>query len=349
MSEFIVQRIWYGRSPIAWLLLPLALLFALVATIRRALYKTGALRVVRVAQPVIVVGNITVGGTGKTPFVIWLAEALRARGKIPGVITRGYGGHSKIWPRDVGPNSDVTEVGDEALLLVQRTQAIVVAGPDRVRSAQRAIERGANVIISDDGLQHYRLSRDFEIAVIDDERRFGNGLRLPAGPLRQPVRRLLEVDAVIRNCRTSANTAHELLNHPLTVIMYGRIEIARSLTTGESRSLSAFAGTRVNAVAGVGNPQAFFAALSAQGLQVNSRALPDHAQIDAADLHFDDGLPILVTEKDAVKCRTFANSRVWVVPLEVHLDQAELLLETIVAQLDSRRFSAHSEKIANDI
>jgi len=331
------QRLWYGRSPLAWLWLPLSWVFVVVTAIRRGLYRAGILLAVRVAKPVIVVGNITVGGTGKTPLVAWLALALRERGFVPGIVTRGYGGSASGWPRDVNADSDATQIGDEAVLLARRTSAIVVAGPDRARAAQRAIERGANIVVADDGLQHYRLSRNFEIAVVDDARRFGNGFRLPAGPLRESIRRLRHVDALIRNCRTSSEDTRDPIEHPLVLIMHSRIDSARSLVSGASRKLHEFSGKRVNAAAGIANAQSFFDALTAHGLVVNARALGDHAPIKPSDLLFDDAAPVFITEKDAVKCGAITDPRVWVVPLEIELDGVDRLLTAISKHLDSAR------------
>src|SRR5215831_16978855 len=185
MIDSTLQRIWYGRSPLALLLLPLSWVFIALAALRRLLYRSGTLKAVRVAKPVIVVGNITVGGTGKTPLVIWIANALGERGHRVSIVTRGYRGTSPQWPRDVTAESSTSEVGDEAVLLAKCTRAIVVAGRDRVAAAERAIELGAEIVLTDDGLQHYRLARSMEIAVVDAARRFGNGLRMPAGPLRE--------------------------------------------------------------------------------------------------------------------------------------------------------------------
>jgi tetraacyldisaccharide 4'-kinase len=336
MIDAFLQRIWYGRSPLALMFLPLSWLFASVAATRRAMFHFGILRTVRVAKPVIIVGNITVGGTGKTPFVIWLTETLRARGWVPGVITRGYRGSARTWPREVTATSNAAEFGDEAVLLAERTGSIVVAGPDRVRAAERAIELGATVIISDDGLQHYRLARNFEIAIVDDARRFGNTFRLPAGPLRESPQRLLTVDAVVRNCRGAQSMATPL-GHRLELTMRTLLVTARSLVTGEERPLRTFIGQPVHAVAGIGNPTAFFDALRNMGLQVREHAFADHAVLGRPDLQFADSAPVLMTEKDAVKCRTFADARCWAVPLDVVVDQPARIVDALAHMLDRAR------------
>jgi tetraacyldisaccharide 4'-kinase len=336
MFDAALNRMWYGRSPFVFVLVPFSWLFAILVALRRVLYRAKILRSERVRKPVIVVGNISVGGTGKTPLVIWLAQALKRRGFRPGIITRGYSGSARNWPRDVNAESDPNEVGDEAVLLAQNSNSIVVAGPDRVLAAQRAIELGADVVISDDGLQHYRMARDFEIAVIDDKRRFGNGFLLPAGPLRESIRRLRSVDVVVRNCRGDTILG-DAPNHRCTVIMRTVLESARSLKSGEQRRLSSFTREKVHAIAGIGNPRSFFDALSAAGLVVDAHPLADHAAISARDLQFRDDAPVLMTEKDAVKCRKFADERCWALPLKLEIDDESRLLDQILRKLDSKR------------
>ena len=318
-----LQRVWYGRSLFAkicsWLLRPFSWLFASIAALRRWGFRTGLLRTVRVGRPVVVVGNITVGGTGKTPFAIWLVQVLRERGYKPGVVTRGYGGKAANWPYQVTPDSDPLEVGDEAVLLAQRTKAIVVAGPDRVADAKRAIELGADIIVSDDGLQHYRLAREVEFAVVDSARGVGNGCRLPAGPLRESVHRLSDVDVVVVHHRDGAPPSNMRVGEVARVDVNSRLGDARSLTTGRRRSLAEFAGRRVHAVAGIGHPQAFFDALRRIGLTIDATALADHATITPADLHFGDTAAVLMTEKDAVKCQRFGDDRCWAVELTMQV------------------------------
>jgi tetraacyldisaccharide 4'-kinase len=312
-----------------WLLWPLSLIFAAISVTRRWAFRVGLLRSVRVGRPVIVIGNISVGGTGKTPLVIWLAQELSRRGFRPAVITRGYGGSSAQWPIRVTADSDPRLVGDEAVLIAQHSE-VVIAGPDRVADAQAAIAFGVDVIVSDDGLQHYRLARDVEIAVVDGSRLFGNGHWLPAGPLREPIQRLDKVTAVMVTSRDDEPRINELVRwHPL--VAHNRIRIAESLLTGERRPLASFSGT-VHALAGIGNPAAFFNALAKQGLRVDGRALPDHAQITKADLQFNDAAPVFMTEKDAVKCRALADSRMWAVPVDLEIDAEQLLtkIEAII-------------------
>lgn len=330
MDAFL-QRVWYQRRSqwFSLLLLPLSWLFAIVVAVRRAAYRNGWFRSLRVSRPVIVVGNVTVGGTGKTPLTIWLAQQLRDRGFRVGVVLRGYGGRSTHWPRDVTAETAWQEVGDEAVLLAQRTGALVVAGPDRVAAANRAIERGADVVLCDDGLQHYRLARDIEIAVIDERRGLGNGRLLPAGPLREPASRLATVDLKVLTRRSEPAAGSAAFHSAVVgaVVATPVLGDAISLTTGERRSLESFAGSRVHAVAGIGNPQAFFDALSALGLKVEPHPLPDHAPVTAADICFADGASVLMTEKDAVKCRAGADrpaaNDCWAVRMEIAMSEPD--------------------------
>jgi tetraacyldisaccharide 4'-kinase len=322
-ADSFLQRVWYDREAqwLSFALLPLSWLFGLVVACRRAAYRLGLLRRVRVARPVVVIGNVTVGGTGKTPFTIWLATQLRANGVRVGIVLRGYGGNSAHWPRDVSSDSEPQEVGDEAVLLATRTGAIVVAGPDRVAAAQRAIERGAEIVLSDDGLQHYRLARDREIVVIDGRRGVGNRRLLPAGPLREAVSRLAQADLCVVSWRDGS--PRPLTPVAATIQACARLAEATALVGGETRPLEAFKGTRVHAVAGIGHPQQFFAALQQLGIEVAPHPLPDHARITAADIRFPDDLPVLMTEKDAVKCAPLADQRHWAVRMEVMVSEQD--------------------------
>jgi tetraacyldisaccharide 4'-kinase len=321
-----LQRVWYGRSIWCWVLVPFSLLFAVVVAIRGYAFRLGILRSVRISKPLIVVGNISVGGTGKTPLVIWITNELAQRGYRPAVITRGYRGESTTWPMRVSADSDPRLAGDESVLIAQQTTAIVVAGPDRVADAREAIACGANVVVSDDGLQHYRLARDFEIAVVDSARGFGNGRLLPAGPLREPVSRINSVNALAVTCRGDAPERRDEMAHWNPILIRSSVGAARSLITNESRALSQFKGTRVHAVAGIGNPRAFFAGLRTHGLEVVEHPMRDHAALTAADIRFGDSAPVFMTEKDAVKCRAFADERCWVVPLMLDVEGASALL-----------------------
>lgn len=336
-----LQRLWYQRRPL-WLLvalLPLSLLFAAVVALRRAAYRSGLLRSIRVTRPTIVIGNITAGGTGKTPFVIWLAALLQAKGLRVGIVLRGYGGTSPQWPREVDTGTSSEEVGDEAVLLATRTGAIVVAGPDRVAAAQRVIELGADVVLSDDGLQHYRLARDLEIAVMDEYRGLGNRLLLPAGPLREPASRLNSVDLLVRTQRASTTGQAGAGLASRQIVVKAQLADAASLTSSERRALETFRAAPVHAIAGIGNPAAFFSALEDAGLTVDARALPDHAALTREDIRFADDAPVLMTEKDAVKCRAIADERHWAVRLETQMSESDAALVSSLIDnvLHSRR------------
>ncbi len=318
------NRAWYGkrRPPVA--LIPLAALFGAIVALRREAYRRGWLHSVALRAPVIVVGNITVGGTGKTPLTWWLAQQLTQRGFRPGIVTRGHGG-SEAAPQLIDATSDPAKFGDEPVLMARRAGVPVAVGRDRPAAAQLLIEQGADVILSDDGMQHYALQRDCEIAVIDSERGLGNGWPLPAGPLREPESRLGSVDAVVSNGENSA--------WPDAIPMHLVGEFVVNVGTGERLPLRSFAGAQVHGVAAIGHPQRFFNSLRAYGLRVIAHAYDDHARLDSRRLEFADALPVLMTEKDAVKCWPGIGSRFWYVPVGVEIAPAaiERLLGTIEA------------------
>ncbi|MGQ0587334.1 MAG: tetraacyldisaccharide 4'-kinase [Gammaproteobacteria bacterium] len=319
MRSWLTRR-WYGPAPAPWYLRPLSWLFGLVARIRRARQQSSAKRA-RLPVPVIVVGNIAVGGTGKTPFVIWLVERLRQWGWRPGVISRGYGGGSKQWPQRVDPGSDPGMVGDEPVLVAARTRCPVVVGPDRLAAGALLLAGGdVDIVVSDDGLQHYRLWRDLEIAVVDATRGLGNGRLLPAGPLREKPARLGEVALVIVNGPGWTTPAGRQVTMRLTA------REAQALDGGERKPIAVFGGTTVHAVAGIGNPARFFAMLTQQNIGLVLHPFPDHHPFARADLEFGDSVPVLMTEKDAVKCRHFGMPDQWVVPVEALIEPAGVAL-----------------------
>jgi tetraacyldisaccharide 4'-kinase len=312
MSAWLLRR-WYSPHPV-WFLIPLAWLFWLLSSLRRAAYAIGVAPVVTLPVPVIVVGNVSVGGTGKTPFVIWLAQELRKRGYRPGIVTRGYGGADPA-PKLVASDSDPRRVGDEVLLLARHSGSQVAAGSDRVAAA--ALLTGVDVILSDDGLQHHRLARCHEIVLVDDSRGLGNGWLLPAGPLRETEARLDGLQVVIKVTPGGSFT------WPDAARMRLKAETAVNLKDGKRRPLNSFSTQRVHAIAGIGNPQQFFATLEAAGLHVDGRGLPDHAVPAAADLEFGDDLPVFMTEKDAVKCAGPALARHWYLETAAEFDAAD--------------------------
>lgn len=305
---------WYGSGRLPWWCRPLAGLYGAVTGVRRRLYRHGLLRSETLPVPVVVVGNLSVGGTGKTPLTVALVQALQSHGLRPGVVSRGHGGRVHE-PLLLDALPDPAEVGDEPCLI--RASGVPVAvGRDRPAAARMLIDAGCNVIVADDGLQHYRLARDVEICVIDGNRRFGNGRLLPWGPLREPLSRLHDVD--FRVCNGGAAATGE-------VPMHLEGDVALALDGAGERPLSSFRGMDIHAVAGIGNPGRFFDSLRARGVRVSGHAFPDHHAYVPADLDFGDGLPVLMTAKDAVKCRRFARQEWWSVPVKAVLPQAFLL------------------------
>jgi len=315
-----LQRQWFRLTPWHVVLLPLSILFGLIAALRRVLYRARLLRAIRLPVPVIVVGNISVGGTGKTPLVLWLADFLRQQGYHPGIVSRGYGGGTE-GAVVVDVRSDPAVVGDEPLLLARKSGCPVWVGRDRV-AAGKALLRAhteCDVLVSDDGLQHYRLDRDMEIVVVDGERKFGNGLLLPAGPLREGVSRLRSVDAVVVN-GGSPKASMQLRNEFEMSLAGG---VFYNLRQPELRAVAAdFRGKKLHAVAGIGNPQRFFAHLRGLGLAFEAHAFPDHCVFRPQDLDYDDADALLMTEKDAVKCVGFADERYWALAVEAILPPA---------------------------
>ena len=314
-------RHWYRLSPVSVLLFPISLVFRLLVALRRLLFRAGALPSVRLHVPVIVVGNLTVGGTGKTPLILALAEALRRKGLHPGILSRGYGG-TDAGPRAVSAGEDAAQVGDEPLVLAERSGCPVWIGADRAAAARALLAAHArcDVILCDDGLQHYRLQRDFEIAV-EDERGFGNGLLLPAGPLREPAGR--RVDATVVNGAEPRPGAFRMRLTPAGLYRVGAH--ASPLMQSE------LSGKDLHAVAGIGNPERFFAGLSRMGLAFSAHPFPDHHAFRAADLEFADCDFVLMTEKDAVKCRDFGRRDLIAVRVGAEIDSSltELILERI--------------------
>lgn len=305
---------WYRGAAVPWWAAGLEPLYRCITAVRRIAYGRGWRRSGHPGRPVIVIGNLTAGGAGKTPLAIWLLHALVAQGRRPALVSRGYGGAEPAAPHRVQPADPPGLAGDEPLLVLRETGAPVWVCRDRLAAARAAVAAGADVIVADDGLQHYRLQRDFEIVVVDAQRGFGNGRLLPAGPLREDVQRLAAVDAVVCNgsgphCPAGA----------LRMTLSGHE--ATRLAGGERRALASFAGQRVHAVAGIGHPERFFALLEAHGLELQRHPLPDHGEIQPGLLAPPDGLPVLMTSKDAVRCKGRAGlAGAWEVPVVAALE-----------------------------
>ena len=319
-----LQRVWYAEAPSGVLLRPFSWLYELLVRLRHTLYRKGWLRTIDLGRPVVVVGNLSVGGTGKTPLTLWLATQLQSMGLRPGIVLRGYGGSARS-ARLVSPDSAVEEVGDEALLLARRSRCPVAIGRDRVAAGRQLLARNVDLVIADDGLQHLRLRRGVEIVVIDGERRFGNHRLLPAGPLREPLTRLADVDLLVVNGERVEEAE---------IAMGLEADIAVSVVGGSRRALEHFAPGPVHALAAIGNPRRFFRMLESHGLRVIPHALPDHHGLTREDLEFGDSLPVLMTEKDAVKCERFADQRHWFVPVEAVLGEEDrrAMLDLIVGR-----------------
>ncbi|WP_319783783.1 tetraacyldisaccharide 4'-kinase [Oceanisphaera sp. IT1-181] len=314
---------WYKGAWWLWLLAPLSVLFALISSLRRALFKLGLKPVYRAPVPVIVVGNLSVGGNGKTPVVVWLVHWLRAQGYNPGVISRGYGGKSEHYPLLVQADTPASAAGDEPILIVKRTGCPLVVNPKRGDAAALLVSCGVDIIISDDGLQHYALARDIELVVVDGKRRFGNGHLLPMGPLRERKWRLNQVDAIINN----GGPTHE--HEFLMTLAPGALVPVSSADHATPRPPN-----RVHALAGIGHPPRFFNMLEQLGFTLEQCvALGDHQAVANSQLHSLQSAPLLITEKDAVKWPG-GHDNTWYVPVDAQLPLAfEHLLLTRLKEL----------------
>src|SRR5688572_19826066 len=330
-----IEAMWYSGARPLWLA-PFSFVYGALMGLRSLLYRLGLRHRVRMKVPVIVVGNLTVGGTGKTPLVAWLASKLAAVGYRVAIVSRGYGGRARGVTR-VTVHSRPSEVGDEPLLLARRAQATVFVGRDRVAAARAAVADGADIVLCDDGLQHLALMRDCEIAVIDGQRGFGNGCLLPRGPLRELPRRLRRVNAVVVNGAITAPgfTLPGFVSRT-HFVMHMRPGDARPVSGGASlRALASFRGSGVHAVAAIGNPRRFFDMLRDAGLTLYEHPMPDHHAFKSGDLNFGDNLPVLMTEKDAVKCVAFADERCWYVPVTAEFadNEAVKLIDLVLARV----------------
>ncbi|HHJ15317.1 MAG TPA: tetraacyldisaccharide 4'-kinase [Gammaproteobacteria bacterium] len=307
-----LHAVWYGKSGTALALLPLSWLYCLLVWLRRKLYRCGILQRRCLDCRVMVVGNINVGGSGKTPLVTAIARRAQDMGLQVGILARGYRGRARHWPQAVHADSDPRQVGDEAVLLARETGAAVFAGPDRITAGRALLQAGpCDIIICDDGLQHLALQADTEIAVVDAAYGTGNGYCLPAGPLREPAARLREVDAVVTlRDNTDAAFSMRLQSLPLRCIM----------DPSQTCDLNSLRGQNVHAVAGIAHPQRFFDSLHEAGLNIRPHIFADHHPFQAAELDFGDNAPVLMTAKDALKCEPFARPNWWSVPVEAQLD-----------------------------
>ena len=351
-----LQGEWERRGGGALVFLPLALLFRSVVAIRRFLYRVHVLPTWRARAPVVVVGNITVGGTGKTPLVIAVVHMLRRRGWNPGVVARGYGrvprreqdplGVVRVYPELPTPE----HFGDEPVLIARRAEVPVFVSPDRRAAARSLLEvhPEVDVVVSDDGLQHYALARDVEIAVVDGERLYGNGLMLPSGPLREPVSRLRKVDAVVLNVGSDVAALADKAPGPPRFAMRLGAERFVAVGGGEERPVAEFAlavrGRSVHAVAGIGNPDRFFDHLARLGVPARRHVFDDHHLFQASDLRIPGAEVIVMTEKDAVKCGAFADARLWFMRVDAIVPPE--FEEFLLARLAARRTHADGRQTA---
>lgn len=305
---------WYRGSPWLVALKPLASLFRRQSEKRRLAYQSGAKVIWRAPVPVIIVGNITVGGVGKTPLVAALVQLARDAGFKPGIVSRGYGGKAPHYPFLVVADSEATQVGDEPLMLVRRCACPVVVDANRVEAVKYLLKNSdCDLVISDDGLQHYALGRDMEIAVLDGVRGLGNGLFLPAGPLREGPERLGDVDWIIVN-------GGQLRLKQDSQLMQLKPSQLVNLSNGKVEPVDALVAEEVHAMAGIGNPERFFTTLTKLGYRLQRHAFADHHAFVSDDLPVNDGKAIIMTEKDAVKCAQIADERCWYLSVEAELD-----------------------------
>ena len=336
----VLPKLWRQRSLFTVLLLPFAGLFYGLSTLRRWAYRLGLLKVAQLPVPVVVVGNITVGGSGKTPLVIWLFEALRAAGKKPGIISRGYGGSRSSAGMLVHPDTPAAQGGDEPCLLARLTDQAVAIGRDRVAAAELLLRHlpECDVLISDDGLQHLRLPRQFEIVVLD-ARGVGNGWLLPAGPLRESPARLQQVDALVLN---GFNPFKQSIFPPQFQMQLQPQNAYQLIDPTQQRSLASFTEQTVLAAAGIGDPARFFGMLQNHGVRIEALPLPDHYDFSSNPFAQHPAQIILITDKDAVKCRAlngFQDARIWVVPVRA-------VLQNITANTPADLLTALLKKLA---
>ncbi len=309
----------YGLLPFSWL-------YQSIISIRRFCYQKKIFKMTRFPVPVIIIGNISLGGTGKTPLVIWLANQLKKHGLKPGIVSRGYGGKAKYYPCAVTANSRPAEVGDEPVIIAKQTKCPIYVAPNRVAAVKQLLkDHSCDIIIGDDGLQHYALARDIEVAVIDGERRLGNALCLPAGRLREPPKRLQEVDFII--CNGGQVQTGEYL---MQLIPADFCSVNKTQTT---KTLDYFKNKTLHAVAGIGHPARFFKLLRQLGLTIIEHPFPDHHLFQKNEFNFAKDQLIVMTEKDAIKCQDFADENYWYLPVQAQLNNT--LLAKILAKLNT--------------
>ena len=303
----------WNRNLLGYFLWPFSLLYRTFIFLRRKLYQFHIKKINRFPVPVLIIGNITLGGSGKTPLVIAIVQFLKKKGWRPGIISRGYGGKTDHYPRQVHINSNPREVGDEPLLMVQHTGCTILVDPNRSRGVKTLLGKtNCNIVVSDDGLQHLALGRDIEIAVIDGQRRFGNGFCLPAGPLREPISRLKRVDFVVTKGKAANPNEFEMQLIP--------DHFYQLIQPENKKGVDYFYGKKLHAVAGIGNPDQFFSNLRSLDLTFTEHPFPDHHLFKPRDFNYGKDTIILMTEKDAVKCKGLVDARLWCLKVKAKLD-----------------------------
>ena len=312
--ETLIEKVWYSKNIFSLLLSPLSLIYISIIYLRHILYQLGLISITKINAPTIVIGNIVAGGTGKTPLVIWLAKHFKDKGFLPGIVSRGYGGTYLSNIELVKPTSNPMLVGDEPVIIARNTNCPVVVAKIRAKGAKELVEKyNCNIIFCDDGMQHYSLARDIEIAVIDGQRRFGNNYCFPAGPLREPKSRILKADLIVSkyNARTCEHkmdyTYHQLVSLN---------ELSKTIP------ISDLHGMTVHAIAGINNPDHFFSYLRSHKLELIIHKFPDHYSYTEDDVKFDDNFPVVMTEKDAVKCLNYSSDKHWYIPISAELSKS---------------------------
>ena len=337
ISRTFIEKVWHSKNVFSVLLLPLSWLYISFIQLRSLLYTIGIFSITKINVPVIIVGNIVIGGSGKTPLVIWLSKYFKEKGFTPGIISRGYGGIYKSETKFVKPTSDPLLVGDEPVLIARNTNCPVIVGKKRAKAAKELVEtHKCNMIISDDGMQHYSLARDIEIVVIDGERPFGNCYCLPAGPCREPkTKPFFNTNFIVNSYKGCSEISDSdlidqlqltyeemgLRFQPKIIMRYIYEELASVITPSKTLSLSDLQDRTVHAVAGIHNPSHFFSYLRKQKLNLIIHQYPDHHIFTEEDIKFNDNLSVVMTEKDAVKCLKFSDSRHWYIPVKAELDE----------------------------
>lgn len=310
---------WREPNLLTFMFLPISWVYLGLVKVRQIFYRLGIFKSVTLSVPVIVVGNITVGGSGKTPLVMAMVSFLKDKGYRPGVISRGYGGTSQFWPREVDTTTSAEIVGDEPQLIYERCSVAIVVGPDRVRCGCYLIDKlGCDILVSDDGFQHFALNRNIDIVVVDQEFGYGNGLCLPAGPLRESKSALKRANLVALNTNSNDKNQDEAQGYNMRL----ELQDARNLADGSTKKLSEFRNQQAHAVTGLGNPARFFSELDKLEIKIKRHEFPDHHAFNDSDLAFSDASPILMTEKDGIKCHDMSNAKnIWVIPSELSIDQ----------------------------